>query len=189
MRLILASGSPRRRELLEQIGVRFEQVVQSIDETPYLAEPAEQYVQRMALEKALAVANLYPQDAVLAADTTVVLANKIFAKPIDENDAAQMLRQLSRQTHQVLTAVCLIAGSQQQAALVSTSVQFNDLTDEQIQRYIATGEPMDKAGAYAIQGKAAVFVKEIHGCYSNVVGLPLAKTAEMLHSFNIPCWQ
>lgn len=186
--LILASGSPRRRELLQQIGVEFKVVTSAIDETPLPQESATAYVARMAQEKALAVAHLQPQHTILAADTIVVLHDKILIKPANREDAENILQQLSGRTHQVLTAVCLLSSEHMLQHTESTQVTFKTLTAAQITAYVATQEPMDKAGAYGIQGKGAVLVEKINGCYSNVVGLPLAKTAELLHSFNIPIW-
>lgn len=187
--IVLASSSPRRRELLQQIGVSFRIQVQSVDETPLPDERPDAYVARLALEKARAVAALNPGSVVLGADTTGVLAGQILVKPEDEADARRMLRAMSGRTHEVLTAVALVQDECEQVRVVRTEVTFCTLTDEQIDAYIATGEPADKAGAYGIQGFGAVLVAGIHGSYSNVVGLPLTETAAMLREFRIPIWQ
>lgn len=189
MTLVLASASPRRRELLQQIGVRFEVVVRSIDETPQEAEQASAYVARVALEKAQRVADEYPQRTILAADTCISLNNRILTKPQDAAHAKSMLRHLSGQKHQVYTAVALVKGEAEQVITVCTDVYFKQLSNEQIESYVATQEPLDKAGSYAIQGLGAVLVEQISGSYSNVVGLPLAETALLLEQFNVSIWQ
>lgn len=188
MTLILASSSPRRRELLSQIGVRFEVRSADIDETPYTNEPPHAYVVRLAVQKALAVAE-HTVQPVLGADTTVVLDEQILGKPQDADEACALLNRLSGRTHQVYTAVALVQGARQEVRVVETSVHFAKLSAQEIAAYIATGEPMDKAGAYGIQGLGAVFVQELHGSYSNVVGLPLFETAALLRSFQIPIWE
>jgi septum formation protein len=186
--LILASASPRRKDLLEQIGLTFEIETADIDETPQLAEDPMGYTRRLAEHKAAAVmAKLSRRRdparlVVLGADTTVVCAGQILGKPVDEADAARMLRLLAGKTHQVITGVALVTGTGA-AALVEaevTEVVVNPLTDKEIADYVATGEPMGKAGAYGIQGRAARFIPRIEGCYFNVVGLPLARVSAML---------
>lgn len=186
--MILASSSPRRKELLTQIGVRFKVAVEPVDETPLQGESPAAYVSRLALAKARAVSQKYPASVVLGADTTVVLHDAILAKPDDEAHAFRMLSQLSGQTHQVLTAVALVQGGVQRVECVATNVQFRPLTEAEIRTYVATGEPLDKAGAYGIQGKGAVLVAFIQGSYSNVVGLPLTETSALLNEFNVPIW-
>jgi septum formation protein len=186
--LILASSSPRRRELLSQIGVRFEVQSADLDETPHANEPPHAYVARLAVQKALAVA-LHGFQPVLGADTTVVLDEQILGKPRDANEARTLLNRLSGRTHKVCTAVALVQGVRQEVRVVETLVRFTKLRAQEIDAYIATGEPMDKAGAYGIQGLGAVFVQELHGSYSNVVGLPLFETAALLRSFQIPIWE
>jgi septum formation protein len=185
--LILASASPRRRDLLVQIGLTFEIETADIDETPQLAEDPTAYTKRLAEHKAAAVmARLAKQRdparlVVLGADTTVVCEGQILGKPKDEADAERMLRLLSGKTHQVITGVALVTGTA--APMVEaevTEVAVQALTEQQIADYIATGEPMGKAGAYAIQGRAARFIPRIEGCYFNVVGLPLARVSGML---------
>lgn len=186
----LASASPRRRELLTQIGVQFELAVVNIDETPQANEPAQCYVERLALAKAqAALAHIKAPDAVmLGADTCVTLDGNILTKPQHQADACAMLHSLSGNCHRVLTAVALVSHTQQQLICVATDVSFRDLTDAEIDAYIATGEPMDKAGSYGIQGKGAILVDNIRGSYSNVVGLPLTETATLLKNFDIPFW-
>ncbi len=187
--LFLASASPRRRELLTQIGVPFSLIAASIDETPHPAENAEQYVQRIAREKALAGLALAGDDAcVLGADTTVVLQGRILGKPADHDEALAMLAALSASEHQVMTAIALADHGRCDVRLVSSRVRFRAITAEEAQRYWDSGEPTDKAGGYAIQGWGAVFVSELHGSYSAVVGLPLCETAQLLDTFGLPRW-
>jgi septum formation protein len=189
----LASGSPRRRELLAQIGVRTEVIAVNVDETRQLREAAETYVSRLALAKARAgwqaVAERAQGRPVLGADTIVVCERDILGKPRDRHEAAAMLQRLSARTHKVLTAVALVKGERTATALSITDVSFKALTADEIQRYCATGEPDDKAGAYGIQGYGAAFVTHIHGSYSGVVGLPLAETAQLLIRSGVPIWQ
>ncbi len=186
MRLILASASPRRRELLTQAGYSFEVHPADIPEDPLPAEDPSTYVARLAREKAEAVyAKLFskgsvPTSVVLGADTTVTLDDQILGKPADAADAARMLRLLSGRTHRVITGVAVVTASGTRVAAEATSVYFNTLSDEEISTYVATGEPMDKAGAYAIQGRAARWIPRIEGCYFNVVGLPIALVTTML---------
>jgi septum formation protein len=185
--LILASSSPRRRDLLEQIGLTFTVETADIDETPRLAEDPVAYVRRLAEHKAAAVFARHASPTerrrliVLGADTTVVLDDQILGKPEDATDAARILRLLSGRTHRVITGVALItATAPPLIAAESTEVELSALTDGEIAAYIATGEPMGKAGAYGIQGRAAKFIPRIHGCYFNVMGLPLARVTAML---------
>lgn len=183
--LFLASGSPRRQELLTQLGVSFERIVTGIEEKRGDGENAQQYVSRLAREKALAGVAQTPRDLpVLGADTIVILNGEVLEKPHDGEHAAQMLRKLSGQTHQVMTAVALADSQQVLDCLVVTDVTFRVLTDEEIAGYIASGEPMDKAGAYGIQGLGGCFVRKINGSYHAVVGLPLVETYELLSNFN-----
>lgn len=187
---ILASVSPRRRELLRQIGCHFLVSPAEIDEAVLVGESPEDYVNRMALQKALAGwhANQHKQLPVLGADTTVVLGNDIFGKPSDQADAISMLSQLSGKTHRVLSSVAMVRGDKQQVVLSETRVTFRLLGSDECHRYWQTGEPSDKAGAYAIQGLGAVFVTAINGSYSGVVGLPLAETCTLLDVFDISWW-
>ena len=187
--LILASASPRRAELLSQIGVNHRACPADIDETPLAGESPEHYVERLAREKALAVAAGHPDNLVLGSDTTVVLAGEILAKPESDDHASSMLSRLSGQTHQVMTAVALARGSDCQSRVSITEVTFRTLGEPEIQAYVASGEPMDKAGGYGIQGRGGIFVRELKGSYSAVVGLPLQETAELLAQAGCPVWQ
>ena len=178
-KLILASGSPRRRELLGQIGAAFEVITSAAEEVKTAASPRELVLEN-ARRKALAVARKCPGRAVLGADTVVALAGNIYGKPQDEADARRMLHDFSGRTHEVLTGLALVrADGELFSAAEATEVAFAKLDDEEIRRYVETGEPMDKAGGYAVQGRAAVFIKGIRGSYSNVVGLPLHLLAEL----------
>lgn len=190
--LYLASASPRRRELLAQIGVSFTTHVVPIDETPQPGEAPAAYVERLALAKAQAALGTLDDrhDAVvLGSDTAVVLDGRILGKPVDREDALATLAALSGREHQVLTAVALVSGARAEARVVASTVRFKALDRTQLEAYWATGEPRDKAGSYGIQGLAAVFVSQMQGSYSAVVGLPLCETAELLAQFAIPCWQ
>jgi septum formation protein len=180
--LILASASPRRRELLAQVGIVPDKIIPAdIDETPHKDELPLPYVQRMADEKAAAVVAQFPNDTVLAADTIVMLGRRILGKPVDAKDAQRMLALISGRRHKVCTAVTVITPTQKpRSRVVQTTVQFKRLTASDINWYIASGEWEGKAGAYAIQGRAEVFVMAIHGSFSNVVGLPLYETANLL---------
>lgn len=183
--LYLASGSPRRQELLAQLGVSFERIVTGIEEKRAEGESAQQYVSRLAREKAQAGVACVPRDLpVLDADTIVILNGEVLEKPRDADHAARMLRNMSGQTHQVMTAVALADSQYVLDCLVVTEVTFRVLTDEEIAGYIASGEPMDKAGAYGIQGLGGCFVRKINGSYHAVVGLPLVETYELLSNFN-----
>ena len=183
--LYLASGSPRRQELLTQLGVSFERIVTGIEEKRAEGESAQQYVSRLAREKAQAGVASVPRDLpVLGADTIVILNGEVLEKPHDADHAARMLRKLSGQTHQVMTAVALADSQHVLDCLVVTEVTFRVLTDDDIAAYIASGEPMDKAGAYGIQGLGGCFVRKINGSYHAVVGLPLVETYELLSNFN-----
>ncbi|PLW70000.1 Maf family protein [Pseudohalioglobus lutimaris] len=188
MELILASASPRRRELLQQIGVPHRCDPADIDESRHEGEPPEEYVQRMAQEKAAVVAARYSGQSVvvLAADTSVVLDEDVLGKPADHFDGLGMLARLSGRSHAVLTAICLQRpDGDSQTQLVETQVTFTSLSRELCEAYLATDEPWDKAGGYGIQGLAAAFVSSIEGSYSNVVGLPLAQTWQMLSGLGI----
>jgi septum formation protein len=180
-KLVLASTSPRRRELLASLGLEFEIRSPDIDETPRPDESPGNHAERLAAEKAEAVAD--DVDSVfIAADTIVVLNNRILEKPADEQDAFTMLSALSGNTHEVITGVCIRKGSRIDVFSVATQVIFRTLKKNEILNYIATGCPMDKAGAYAIQGGAAHMVQKIQGSYTNVVGLPLCELHEHLIS-------
>ncbi len=184
MHLFLASQSPRRRELLDQIGVAFETLDVSVHEAPAAGESPHDYVRRVAREKAgagLMQVSAVTDVLVLGADTEVVLDGEIFGKPADAVDAARMLRRLSGRTHQVLSAVAIVSAGREVEATVVSEVRFAELDDATIAAYIASGEPFGKAGAYAIQGRAAAFIAHLSGSYSGVMGLPLHETARMLH--------
>jgi septum formation protein len=190
--LFLASTSPRRHELLIQIGVPFTALSTAVDETPLLGESPEGYVERLAQAKAQAglAALGAPTDAVvLGADTSVVLNGRILGKPCDQADSKAMLQALSGNTHQVLTAVALATTERCEVRVVRNNVSFRALTALEIADYWHSGEPADKAGSYAIQGLAAVFVRHLEGSFSAVVGLPVCETAALLADFGIPCWQ
>jgi len=191
--LYLASQSPRRRELLRQIGVRHAVISAAIPEQPAAGETALDYVQRLAREKAAAgFAELLQQNLpiapVLGADTLGLVDGEILEKPRDQAHAQRMLRQLSGRTHQVITAVALHSHTRQALRVSSTDVTFRQLSDAEIAAYWETGEPQDKAGSYAIQGLGAVFVNELCGSYSCVVGLPIEATVELLREFAVPWW-
>lgn len=195
--IYLASASPRRRELLRQIGVAFDLLLPrtgargqdaDVGETPLPDEVPERYVERLALTKAEAGIRrviwrrLAPRP-VLAADTTLELDGEIIGKPADDQHALAILRALSGREHHVLTAIAVSTGERIRARMVRSKVRFRALGDDEIRRYIASGEPMDKAGAYAIQGHGAVFVEHIQGSYSAIMGLPLFETAQLLQDF------
>jgi septum formation protein len=182
MKLILASASPRRSELLRQLGVVFQCDPAEIDESPQPDERPEDYVARMAREKAEAVSVRYPDAdaAVLAADTTVVMAGEILGKPRDHFHGLSMLERLSGRTHSVFTAIWLTGPSGSSGEVVATRVSFLPLTRRVCEAYLATEEPWDKAGAYGIQGLGGAFVRSIEGSYSNVVGLPLSEAWQLL---------
>ena len=197
-RIYLASRSPRRRDLLKQIGVPFELLLLredlrrgvDVDETPLPDESPGVYVLRMAREKAaMAVRQIayraLPQKPVLAADTTVVFDGEIIGKPDDAEHAARILRALSGREHQVLTALAVALRDQVETQISVSSVWFREIPQAEIRRYCASGEPLDKAGAYAIQGRAGAFVTRISGSYSGIMGLPLAETVELLQKYNI----
>lgn len=186
-RLILASKSPRRRELFSSLELPFEILSPDIEETPWPNEPPDSFALRMAHEKALAVLSTINQpDAIciISADTDVVLEGKILGKPCDDNDATRMLRSLSGKSHDVITGLCVMRYRDGHTIIhgesVKTRVTFRVVTDSEIHHYVATGEPMDKAGAYAIQGGAGGMIDHIDGSYSNVVGLPMETLTRLL---------
>ncbi|MBF8781769.1 septum formation inhibitor Maf [Pseudomonas fulva] len=189
-RLYLASGSPRRRELLAQIGVPLSVIGAAVDESVLAGEAPSAYVERLARAKAAAgLAGLAHPGVVLGADTSVVLDGAILGKPDDQAHALAMLASLSGREHQVLTAVAVTDGQRCESLCVASRVAFRLIEPDEARRYWATGEPRDKAGGYAIQGLGAVFVTALNGSYSAVVGLPLTETAELLGRFGIDCWQ
>ena len=182
-RFILASASPRRKQLLEQAGYAFEIVVSDADESLPAGITPEKAVRRNAARKAQAVAENNPGAVVLGCDTVVAIDGEILGKPQDEAEAKAMLRRLSGNTHTVYSGVCITDGKKETVFAVATDVTFYALSERTIDAYAATKEPMDKAGAYGIQGLGCVLVKEISGDYSNVVGLPLSESARVLSSF------
>lgn len=183
--LVLASSSPRRRELLANAGIRFDVQPAHIDETQHPGEAPNAYAARLAREKARAIAALRPKDAVLGADTIVLVDGRVLGKPSDAADAVRMLRQLSGRSHEVRTAVCLVANGTICEHVETTCVRFNELSGEEIEAYVNTGEPMDKAGAYAIQGGASRWIPNIEGDYFNVVGLPVAAVWRLLKAAGV----
>lgn len=181
--LVLASASPRRQELLSSAGIQFEVQPADIREAQLPGEAAKACAERLAREKALAVASQRPDDCVLGADTVVVVDGQLLGKPIDAADAARMLRLLSGRQHEVITGVCLIVSGQASVASETTLVRMSGISEKEIADYVAGGEPMDKAGAYAIQGIASRWIPGIEGDYSNVVGLPIALVFRMLRDY------
>jgi septum formation protein len=185
----LASVSPRRRELLTQIGVPHKVLAAHIDETAYPGEIPRDYVMRMARQKALAVLDRGEALPVLAADTTVVLDEVIYGKPRNRDEGVAMLQRLSDRTHEVMTAVAVAQSRGVALRLNVSSVRFRKLTLEECNAYWETGEPHDKAGGYAVQGAAAVFIESLSGSYSGVMGLPLFETAELLRAAGVTYWR
>jgi septum formation protein len=184
-RVVLASASPRRAELLRAAGIEFDVRVTDVDESVVAGESPGEYVTRLAIDKARA-AQRDEYEVILAADTTVVVDAAILAKPIDAADAARMLRLLAGRDHDVLTGVCLMRGVHADARVAQTRVTFEPMNEAEIAWYVATGEPMDKAGAYGIQGRVSRFVSGIDGSYSNVVGLPVSLVYQMLRDLDSP---
>jgi septum formation protein len=187
MRFILASSSPRRRELLASIQLEFDVIPSAIPEIRDDAESPEEYVARLSREKAHAVAERYPDDWIIAADTTVLLGDQLLEKPADADDAKRMLATIAGKTHVVYTGVTLLnaAKNWRETRVSESEVRMLSLDARDIDWYVATGEPLDKAGAYAVQGIGAMFIDSIHGSYTNVVGLPLATLFAMLRKAGI----
>ncbi len=187
-RIILASSSPRRKELLEQVGLKFEIFSPDIDESVCIGESADHYVQRLAEQKAQAILAQFPDAIVIAADTILVLDHKIIGKPESKQHAFEIWTALSDRQHDVLSGVCLLSSQCDpntiQSMVVRTKVYFQKLSQLDMEQYWATGEPIGKAGAYAIQGYAAQFIQRIEGSYSNVVGLPLYETLQLLKNID-----
>ena len=183
--LVLASQSPRRSEILRQAGIPFTRRVAAIDETPLKGEKPADYVVRLAELKALAV-SAGPGETVLGADTTVVIDGEMLGKPADAADARRMLARLSGRQHEVITGICLKRGVEVVRDCATTKVWFALMSAREIEEYVSSGEPMDKAGAYAIQGLASKFIEKIDGCYFNVVGLPVALVFGHLQRFPNP---
>ena len=191
-KILLASASPRRQELLRQIGINFQLIEHHVDETHHYGESPREFVLRMALEKAHSGLRQVPVDClpiVLGADTIVVIESDILGKPRDRQDALAMLKRLSAKEHRVLSAVAVTDQNETRSAISETLVKFAPVTRTQALAYWETGEPADKAGGYAIQGMGGTFVKAIKGSYSGVVGLPVFETAQLLACFGVHCWQ
>ena len=189
MKIILASQSPRRKELLDRMGIQdFETISPNVDERAFHGLPPEELVRRLSAEKAAAVAGKVGEDAVvIAADTVVALEGAVLGKPADELDAFKMLSALSGVRHQVYTGVTVCRGGEKQTAHEVTDVTFRELSEREIEDYISTGEPMDKAGAYGIQGYGALLIQGISGDYYNVMGLPVCRLSGMLSRFGVDC--
>ena len=179
-KLILASGSPRRSEILQSVGWQFTKHVSDIDESEREGESPEDYVERLAIEKALAVAELYPDEVVLGADTTVVIGHQMLAKPVDLADAERMIGLLAGTWHDVLTGVAVVENGRSRSAIQRTSVKFAPMDRAEIEFLALRGDPLDKAGAYAVQAQAALFIERIDGDYWNVVGLPISLVYELV---------
>lgn len=183
--IILASSSPRRKELLQQLGLNFEIYSPDIDEAVLEGETVNCYVERLAQAKAQVVVDLFPKAVVIAADTSLSFKGKIIGKPESKQHAFEIWSELSGQWHDVFSGLCVATSTQMLSTFVKTEVQFKRLSQVEMEQYWATGEPIGKAGAYAIQGIAAQFVPQIRGSYSNVVGLPLYETTQLLESIQM----
>lgn len=186
MRVILASASPRRRELLALIGIAHEVMPANVDESERTGEAPPAYVERLAREKARAIAAMHPDAVVIAADTTVVLGDDILAKPSDNADAERMLARLSGHTHEVCTGIAVEYRGRIASAVERVAVTFRSLTPREITEYVATGEPLDKAGAYGIQGFGATIVERVDGDYFSVMGLGLRRLVQLLGQLGVP---
>lgn len=196
--IYLASKSPRRRELLKQIGIQFELLMMreqsprvDVDEAPLRDESAHVYVQRIVLLKSAMAAKAMqerrlPPRLIVTADTTVTIDGEVLGKPVDRDDAVRMLKRLAGQSHQVLTAIAVATGNEVKHALSTSFVAFAPLSGDEIKRYVDSGEPMDKAGGYAVQGLAARFIVKLSGSYSGVMGLPLYETTTLLRQCGMP---
>lgn len=186
-KIILASKSPRRKWLLEQVELDFEVMPSDFEENIEGKKFSKELIENLAYEKAKDVANKVPEGLIIGADTIVIFKDKILGKPKDENDAKNMLKMLSGNTHKVLTAVCIIDKDEDKTLINSclSKVTFKKLTEEEIDAYIKTKEPMDKAGSYGIQAFGSLFVTKVEGCYNNIVGLPLNLLYEMLKAFGV----
>lgn len=183
--IVLASASPRRKELLSKAGVEFEICAANIPEEPRPGELPVAFAERMAREKAQAVRELKPGRIILAADTVVAVGDEILGKPRGSEDAWRMLRLLSAKSHKVTTGVCLLGAGFEDVRSETTAVEFSEMPEDEIREYVSTGEPLDKAGAYAIQGGAARWVKKVSGDYNNVVGLPVLLAMKMMRERRI----
>lgn len=183
-KLILASGSPRRSEILDSVGWQFTKHVADIDESERSGESPEDYVERLAIEKAKTVAEVYPGEIVLGADTTVVVGQQILAKPVDLADAERMIGLLAGGWHDVLTGIAVVENGVPRSAIQRTSVKFGPMSESEIEFLALRGDPLDKAGAYAVQAQAALFIERIDGDYWNVVGLPVSLVYELVMRTN-----
>lgn len=185
--LILASASPRRSELLAMTGMRFKVYPADVDETLLQGWTEMEAVMELAVRKAKYVAPVFPESIILSADTMVFCSGELLGKPIDEKDAVRMLKALSGKEHEVLTGLCLLDTEKNRSVVCfeQTKVRFRDLAEEDIAYYLLSGEPFDKAGAYAIQGKASMFIESIQGCYFNIVGLPLFRLGQALQELGV----
>lgn len=183
-KLVLASGSPRRAEILNSVGWAFEKAIPDVDESVVDGESPEDYVQRLAVEKAKAVSSSYHDQLVLAADTTVVIGGKIIGKPVDLDDARRMIAMLAGNWHAVLTGVAVSRNGSANVDIQSTRVKFASMTDAEIDFLVEKGDPLDKAGGYAVQAQAALFIEGIEGDYWNVVGLPISLVYRLVADIN-----
>lgn len=182
-KVILASSSPRRKELLQTAGVEFEIHVKDVDESVPEGTPPADAAKMTAAKKAAAIAEEYKKDIVIGADTIVVADGRILGKPKDKADAVNMLKMLSGIEHEVITGVCILCGDEKDCFAQISRVKFYDLTDEEIETYVSSGEPMDKAGSYGIQGLGCTLVERIEGDYFNIVGLPVAEVCRRIKKF------
>jgi septum formation protein len=185
MHILLASGSPRRRELFSWLGVDFEVIIPDVDETVLGDEAPEEYCSRLSLEKAASIQKERPRDLIIAADTVVVTGGAILGKPFDEADAHRHLRQLQGSMHEVYTSYTVAHETRSTTRVIRTRVYFREMTEGEISWYVSTGEPMDKAGSYALQGIGAIFVDRIEGSYTNVIGLPLSHLYHDLKDYGL----
>lgn len=186
MRLYLASTSPRRRELLRWLGLPFDLLAPEVDEARLPGEPADSMVRRLSLAKARACAHLYPNDLIIAADTTVLLDGDVLGKPVDATDAVSMLSRLRGLPHVVYSGVAVLGPGREWSYVCQSTVWMRDLTDVEIASYVASGDPLDKAAAYAVQHRDFRPVARVEGCFANVMGLPVCRVAEVLREFGAP---
>jgi len=185
MQVLLASGSPRRKELLSLLGIPFLIQIPNIPETRHEGESPRRYCARISREKALEMARQHPEALVIGADTIVVVGDRILGKPLDPDEARDYLLLLQGKTHDVFTGYTIVHGDRAKSRVIRTRVRFRPMTHEEIVWYIASGEPTDKAGAYALQGIASIFISDIRGSYTNVIGLPLSELYEDLKQFGL----
>ena len=184
-KIILASKSPRRKQILEQVGLKFTVEVSDFDETQIKFKTPQEMVKKLSLEKAKVIAAKNPDAIIIGADTTVIIKNEIIGKPTSKQDAVRILKLLSGNVHEVVTGFAVISGKKSVTKHVTSKVKFKKLSEAEIKAYVKTGEPMDKAGGYGIQDKGGLFVEDIQGDYSNVVGLPIFAVSEVLKQFGV----